>query len=168
MNKYEITNKQKHQFNSDGVVVLRGLFTGLVDMIALAVEQNLASPGPYAAENLLSNEGGRFFDDYCNWQRLPALKRVIYESEAGRVAAALMRSRSAQLFHDHVLVKEPGTAKQTPWHQDSPYYFVEEQQTLSFWIPAEPVEGATLRCVKGSHKWPKPVLPTTWLKEDNF
>ena len=93
---------------------------------------------------------------------------MIFESEAGRVAAALMRSQSAQLFHDHVLVKEPGTAKQTPWHQDSPYYFVEGQQTLSFWIPVEPVEGATLRCVKGSHKWPKPVLPTRWLKEDNF
>ena len=62
-------------------------------------------------------ERGRLFDDYCNWQRLPALKQVIFESEAGRVAAALMRSQSAQLFHDHVLVKEPGTAKQTPWHQ---------------------------------------------------
>ena len=79
-----------------------------------------------------------------------------------------MRSQSAQLFHDHVLVKEPGTAKPTPWHQDSPYYFVDGQQTLSFWIPVEPVEDATLRCVKGSHKWPKPVLPTRWLKEDNF
>ena len=156
MNKYEITNKQKHQFNSDGVVVLRGLFTGLVDMIALAVEQNLASPGPYAAENLLSNEGGRFFDDYCNWQRLPAIKQVIFDSEAGRVAAALMGSQSAQLFHDHVLVKEPGTAKQTPLHQDSQYYFVGGQQTLSFWIPVEPCQGATLRCFKVHINGPSP------------
>ena len=52
MGTYEIKNEHKHQFSSDGVVVLRGLFTGLVDMIALAVEQNLASPGPYAAEYL--------------------------------------------------------------------------------------------------------------------
>ena len=79
-----------------------------------------------------------------------------------------MQSHTAQLFHDHVLVKEPGTAKPTPWHQDSPYYFVEGAQTLSFWIPVEPVEDATLRCVKGSHKWDKPVLPTRWLKEHNF
>ena len=168
MNKYEITKRQKRLLSYDGVVLLKGLFTNLIELIAVAIDQNLASPGPYAAENLLSNQSGRFFDDYCNWQRLPALKQVIYESEAGRVAAALMRSQSAQLFHDHVLVKEPGTAKQTPWHQDSPYYFVEGQQTLSFWIPVEPVEGATLRCVKGSHKWPKPVIPTRWLKEDNF
>ena len=55
-----------------------------------------------------------FFDEYCNWLRLPALKQEIYESEAGRVVAVLMRSQSAQLLHDHVLVKDPGTAKPTP------------------------------------------------------
>ena len=60
MTKYEITNKQMHQLNHDGVVMLKGLFTNLIDLIALAVEQNLASPGPYAAENSLPNESGRF------------------------------------------------------------------------------------------------------------
>ena len=114
MPKFEITNELKDQFNNDGVVVLRGLFTHLIDLIAEAVDQNLESPSPYAAENLLSDETGRFFDDYCNWQRLPTIKQVIYDSEAGRVAAALMRSQTAQLFHDHILVKEPGTAKPTP------------------------------------------------------
>ena len=52
MNKYEITNKQKDQFSHDGVILLKGLFTNLTELIALAIEQNLASPGPYASENL--------------------------------------------------------------------------------------------------------------------
>jgi len=168
MPAYKLTDDVIDQYSRDGVVVLRGLFTDQIDIIAAAIDQNMASPGPYAAENLKPGEAGRFFDDYCNWQRIPEIKQVIYSSEAGPVAAALMRSHSAQLFHDHVLVKEPGTAKPTPWHQDSPYYFVEGEQTLSFWIPVEPVENATLRCVKGSHKWAKPVLPTRWLKEDQF
>ena len=168
MAAYALSQDTITQFSTDGVIVLRGLFTDHMTLIAEAIDQNMASPGPYAAENLLPGESGRFFDDYCNWQRIPALREVIYTSEAGRVAAALMRSHTAQLFHDHVLVKEPGTAKPTPWHQDSPYYFVEGAQTLSFWIPVEPVEEATLRCVKGSHKWDRPVLPTRWLKEDNF
>ena len=75
------------------VVVLRGLFSGHMELIAKAIELNMASPGPYAAENLLPGEQGRFFDDYCRWQ-LPAL-RVIYNSEAAHVTAALMRSRTA-------------------------------------------------------------------------
>ena len=79
-----------------------------------------------------------------------------------------MKSKTVQVFHDHVLVKEPGTSKPTPWHQDSPYYFVEGSQTVSFWSPVDAVTDATLRCVAGSHKWSKPVLPTRWLNEDKF
>ena len=39
-----------------------------------------------------------------------------------------MQSQTVQLFHDHVLVKEPGTSKDTPWHSDGPYYFVNGQK----------------------------------------
>jgi len=30
------------------------------------------------------------------------------------------------------------------------------------------VKDASLRCVRGSHAWPKPVLPTRWLAETSF
>ncbi len=155
-------------FQRDGAVVVRGLFADWIDEIAQGIEQNMAEPGPYAAENLQDGERGRFFDDYCNWTRISPFEQVIRRSQAGAVAAQLMGSKQAQFFHDHVLVKEPGTAKATPWHQDSPYYFVEGEQTVSFWTTVEPVTNATLRCVAGSHRWPKPVLPTRWLKEDKF
>ena len=128
----------------------------------------MAEPGPYAAENLHAHEAGRFFDDYCNWQRIPEFREVIETSDVAAVAAALMQSDRVQLFHDHVLVKEPGTSKPTPWHQDGPYYFVKGRQTVSFWSPLDPVTDATLRCVAGSHMWPKPVLPTRWLSEESF
>ncbi|PWE31098.1 phytanoyl-CoA dioxygenase [Pararhodobacter marinus] len=155
-------------FPRDGAIVIRGLWTDWIDTIAQGIERNLAEPGPYAAENLKPGEGGRFFDDYCNWQRIPEFGDVIRNSPVAQVAAALMGSKSVQLFHDHVLIKEPGTAKPTPWHQDGPYYFVEGAQTVSFWAPMEPVTTATLRCVAGSHLWDKPVLPTRWLAETAF
>ena len=163
-----VTQKQIDDFVRDGAVVVPGLFADFVDLIAEGIEANMAEPGPYAAENLKPGETGRFFDDYCNWTRFQAFKDVITGSPVGEVAADLMRSQSAQLFHDHVLVKEPGTSKATPWHQDSPYYFVEGRQTVSFWCPVDPVGTATLRCVAGSHQWSRPVLPTRWLSEENF
>ena len=46
----------------------------------------MADPGPSAAENLHDHEKGRFFDDYCNWQRIPEFDTVIHESEAAAVA----------------------------------------------------------------------------------
>ncbi|MEL7256219.1 MAG: phytanoyl-CoA dioxygenase family protein [Pseudomonadota bacterium] len=155
-------------FQRDGVVMVPGLFADWVDTLRNGIERNMQYPGPYASENLKKGEGGRFFDDYCNWQDIPEFKEVIMKSPVAEVSADLMRSETAQVFHDHVLVKEPGTSKSTPWHQDGPYYFVEGRQTISFWCPVDPVEDASLRCVKGSHLWKKPVLPTRWLSEEDF
>jgi len=163
-----ITPEHIENYRRDGAVLIKGLFRNHVESLRKGVDTNMAEPGEYAAENLKAGEGGRFFDDYCNWQRIPEFEDVIRTSSAAEVAADLMQSDTVQLFHDHVLVKEPGTSRPTPWHQDAPYYFVEGRQTVSFWSPLDPVREASLRCVAGSHLWHKPVLPTRWLSEENF
>lgn len=164
----QVTDEMVGAYRRDGVVLIRGLWKDWVDVIRAGIDRNMKEPGPYAAENLKPGEGGRFFDDYCNWQRIPEFERVIRESEVAGVAARLMGSDIVQLFHDHVLVKEPGTSKPTPWHQDGPYYFVKGSHTVSFWSPADPVREASLRCVAGSHRWPKEVLPKRWLAGADF
>lgn len=163
-----VTQTHVDTFERDGVVLIRGLLADHVETIRAGIDRNLAAPGEYAAENLVEGEGGRFFDDYCNWTRIPEFEQVIRESPAAAVAAALLGSTRIQLFHEHVLVKEPGTSKPTPWHQDSPYYFVGGRQNVSFWAPMDAVSRATLRCVAGSHRWEKPVLPTRWLSSADF
>lgn len=163
-----VTQEDISTFQRDGVVLIIGLFKDHVERIRTGIERNMTEPGPYAAENLNAGEGGRFFDDYCNWNRISEFEEVIRNSPAAEVAADLMKSDRVQVFHDHVLVKEPGTSKPTPWHQDGPYYFVEGNQNVSFWSPMDAVTGASLRCVVGSHAWEKPVLPIRWLSETNF
>ncbi|MGR3614976.1 MAG: phytanoyl-CoA dioxygenase family protein [Paracoccaceae bacterium] len=163
-----ISQSDVETFQRDGVVVVRGLFADQVDLLRRGVAANMETPGPYASENKKTGESGRFFDDYCNWTRIPEFREAIETSPVAEVAAALMQSQSVQLFHDHVLVKEPGTSMETPWHQDGPYYFVEGQQTVSFWSPLDSVREATLRCVAGSHRWEKEVLPTRWVNEKGF
>ncbi len=163
-----ITQDHIDAFQDDGVCLIKGMFADHVEIIRQGIETNMKEPGEYAAENLKEGESGRFFDDYCNWQRITEFADIVENSPAAEIAADLMQSRSVQMFHDHVLVKEPGTSKATPWHQDAPYYFVDGIQNISFWAPVDPVTDATLRCVAGSYKWPKQVLPTRWLNEDNF
>ncbi|KEJ96532.1 Ectoine hydroxylase-related dioxygenase, phytanoyl-CoA dioxygenase (PhyH) family [Pseudosulfitobacter pseudonitzschiae] len=163
-----VTQDQIDAYRRDGVVLVRGLFADHVETLRAGVARNMDEPGPYASENKREGERGRFFDDYCNWQRIPEFEQVIRTSRAAEVAAALMGSERVQLFHDHVLVKEPGTSMATPWHTDGPYYFVEGQQVVSFWSPLDPVTTASLRCVAGSHLWEKDVLPTRWAKGDAF
>jgi ectoine hydroxylase-related dioxygenase (phytanoyl-CoA dioxygenase family) len=155
-------------YQADGVVLVRGLFADHVQSLRAGVAQNMAEPGPFASTNDRAGETGLFFDDYCNWQRIDAFGAAAHSSKVIEAAATLMGSKTVQMFHDHVLVKEPGTSMATPWHQDAPYYFVQGQQTVSFWSPLDPVTTATLRCVAGSHRWAKDVVPTRWVSEDAF
>jgi ectoine hydroxylase-related dioxygenase (phytanoyl-CoA dioxygenase family) len=165
---YTVSDRDVSDYGRDGAVCLRGVFTDWVDTIAAGIERNMREPGPYAAESVRSGEAGSFFDDYCNWQRIPEFRQVVERSPAAEVAARIMGSQSAQFFHDHVLVKEPGTQKATPWHQDTPYYFVDGTQTVSFWIPIDPVREATLRLIAGSHRWDPMILPVRWLDDSDF
>lgn len=163
-----VTAEDIEAYQRDGVILVRGLFARHVETLRHGVERNMAEPGPYASNNQKSGETGRFFDDYCNWTRITEFQEAVRDPDVIRIAGQLMRSQRVQMFHDHVLVKEPGTSMATPWHQDGPYYFVEGQQNVSFWSPLDPVREATLRCVAGSHLWEKEVLPTRWVSEEGF
>ena len=153
-------------FQRDGAVVVRGVFKDWLAVMAEGVARNMAEPGPYASENAVSE--GRFFDDYCNWARIPEFEDLVRNSPAAALAAVAMGSSSAQFFHEHILVKEAATPKPTPWHQDAPYYFVDGRQTVSMWMPLDPVQEASLRFIAGSHRWEKMVRPVSWADNSDF
>ena len=164
----QVTDAMVEAYHRDGAVLVKGLWADWVALLRAGISANMANPSTAQMATLKPGEPGTFFDDYCNWTRIAEFEAVIRQSEVADVAAALMRSQRVQLFHDHVLVKEPGTTKATPWHTDGPYYFVEGAQTVSFWSPLDPVSAATLRCVAGSHRWARDVLPTRWLSQTDF
>ena len=107
-----ISAAQIADFQRDGVVKVEGLFAGWVEMMAAGVARNLAEPSEHASENDVAE--GRFFDDYCNWTRIPEFEQIVRNSPAAELAATIMQSKTAQFYHDHVLVKEAGTPTPTP------------------------------------------------------
>ena len=146
-------------FQRDGVVLLAGVFRDWVETLRAGVERNMAEPGRYGRE-YIDAEQGRFFGDYCNWNRIDEYRRFLFESPAAEIAADLMQSSGTRLFHEHVLVKEPGTDKVTPWHHDQPYYCVDGRQVCSLWIPLDPVARETCpEFIAGSHDWGRWFLP---------
>lgn len=151
-------------FRADGAVVLRGLLSPAeVDLLAAGIDQNLAAPSARAKVASGADDPGFFIEDFCTWSTNGAYEAVIRTSAIGSVAAQLMGASTTRLYHDHLLVKEAGTRQPTPWHQDQPYYNVEGQQNVSFWIPVDPVPlDATLRFVAGSHLGPW-LMPRTFL-----
>jgi len=149
------------EFRERGVVCLRGVFADWVETLREGVERNLREPGPYFRRYTPDGGAGRFVGDYCNWQRIPEYRAFVERSPAARLAAALMGSRSARIFHEHVLVKEPATQEPTPWHHDQPYYSVDGEQNASLWMPLDPVARDTcVEFVTGSHRWGRWFTPT--------
>ncbi|MGA1344440.1 MAG: phytanoyl-CoA dioxygenase family protein [Ilumatobacteraceae bacterium] len=149
----------------DGAVCIRGAFTPAeIDLARLAIDANLADLSP-GAKRASAHDDGAFVEDFCSWQRITELEAFVRTSSAARIAGAVMASTSVRFFHDHVLVKEPGTSQRTPWHQDIPYYNVEGTQNVSMWIPVDPVPRAvTLEFVAGSHCGPW-FMPRSFLDE---
>ncbi len=149
-----ITDSDIDPFAKDGAIVLRGLFADWVESLQEGIDALMADPSPRERSYQPADGSARFFQDLCNWQRIDQFRDFVLNSTAGEAAARLMQSKTGRFFHDHVLVKEPGTSIITPWHQDQPYYCTEGEQSVSFWIPLDPVPEATsLQCIAGSHLW---------------
>lgn len=153
----------KRFFLDHGALCIRNALTpAQVEQLKAGIEHNLAHPSPRAKVASSPDDPGWFFEDFCNWQENEDYRAVIEQSALASIARQLLGSAQIRLYHDHVLVKEPNTRQRTPWHQDQPYYNITGSDTISFWIPVDPVaRPATLEFVAGSHKGP-------WLMPRSF
>ena len=158
---------QINEFRNSGVLLLKGHFLEWIERLRKGVEFNLKHPGEFSRIYTGEDESGYFFGDYCNWNRIPEYRHFLYESPCAALAAELMGSKEVRIFHEHVLVKEPGTDKPTPWHHDQPYYCVNGNKVCSFWIPLDPVPKETCpEFIAGSHQWGQWFTPKKFVGVD--
>ena len=152
-------------FRRDGVAVLRGVLTpDELATLERGVERNLTDLSPLGMNATEPGRPGAFVEDFRNWDRIPEYAEAMASSRLPAIAAQLTGSRTIRLFHDHLLVKEAGTQDRSPWHQDQPYYPIDGGQTVSFWIPLDPVaRPSTLEFVPGSHAGPW-FMPRSFVK----
>jgi len=157
------------RFQQQGAVLLKGVFTDYVDGLRTAIEENIANPS-WRERTYRPDDGGQaFFQDYVVWDKFDGYRALVRDSAMSQIAAQLMQSTTARIFHDHVLVKEPGNSVVTPWHQDQPYYLCEGRQTVSFWVPLDEIpRERTIEYVAGSHLWGKDFKPQRFDGTDLF
>ncbi len=156
----KLTQTQIDEFQTSGAVCLRGVFSDYVDGARAAIEENKTNPSWRERTYHPDDGGAPFFQDYVVWNTFDGYRALVKSSPMPALAAQLMQSRTARIFHDHILVKEPGNSIVTPWHQDAPYYLVHGAQSVSFWVPLDPVpRERTIEYVAGSHLWGKAFKP---------
>ena len=169
-NRSLVSPEDVAKYQRDGVVLLhKALSTHTIAELALAVEENMKSPGPWANEYAANSQQGRFFDDYVNWSRFDAYENHALTGALPQIALELMQTTSGRFFHEHVLVKEAGNNQVTPWHNDEPYYGIDSVNNVSLWVPLDPIpEKIALRAIAGSHRWGKKFIPRKFVDQSSY
>ncbi|XP_076031766.1 uncharacterized protein LOC143019692 [Oratosquilla oratoria] len=165
-----LTPEALEDYRRDGAVVLRGVFEDhWIEAVRRGIAKNLAKPSQYS-EALRVKEGeGAYFNDYCNWSWIEEFSDYIFNSPAATVARFFTESPNITFYHEHVLNKEPGTSKHTPWHHDQSYYPFKGHQVCSLWMPVDPVsEECSVKFVAGSHRWPRWLFPVKFASEKRY
>ena len=154
-NKEWTLEDARKQYEEDGATVLRGVIDPVwIKKLTEAANSLESGDAPSTVEFARPGEG-RFFQDSFGWLRLEAYKEFLFGSNVAELAAQMMGSSTVRNFYDQTLVKEPGTPKTTPWHQDYAYWPANGEQIISFWVPLDDAtpETGVVTYVKGSHKW---------------
>ncbi len=87
------------------------------------------------------------------WTRSERVREFAFGKRLARIAADLMGTRGVRLWHDQALYKEPSGAF-TPWHVDQQYWPMSNANSITAWIPLQPVpiEMGPLCFGRGSHR----------------
>lgn len=101
----------------------------------------------YDAEHQLNDEiiassvYGRVLNQKVNmWLFDEGMKEIVLDPRLAETARLLTGARGIRLFHDHALLKMPQDSKETPWHQDTPYWPMNENGAMSIWIAMDDVD----------------------------
>jgi ectoine hydroxylase-related dioxygenase (phytanoyl-CoA dioxygenase family) len=143
-------------FWRDGVVCLRGLLSpDLLDAMAQPVEAVIGSAQSADLSAIAGADPSspRFVAGIDHWRDQAEMREFAFDSPLPATVAALLRSTGVYLYEDSVLVKEPGAAEPTQWHQDLGYFHVDGTQLCTTWCPLDVADADTgaMRFARGSH-----------------
>jgi len=88
------------------------------------------------------------------WRVHPVMKELTLHPNVGAVAEKLA-TVPLRLWHDHLLIKKPHNKMATEFHQDHPYWPLDNAPNcLSAWIALQdvPVERGCMTFINGSHR----------------
>jgi ectoine hydroxylase-related dioxygenase (phytanoyl-CoA dioxygenase family) len=87
------------------------------------------------------------------WTRSQRVRELAFSKRLARIAAELMGTRGVRMWHDQALYKE-SSGSFTPWHVDQQYWPMAGPQSITAWIPLQPVpiEMGPLCFGRGSHR----------------
>lgn len=152
---YPLTQQQIDSYQRDGHVLLPGVCPPAEVEFFRPVFKAMVDAKSADAPPLEQRDTyGKAFLQIMNlWTEDERARAFTLSRRFGEIAARLMQSSGARLYHDQTLYKEGGGGH-TPWHQDQFYWPLDGVSTVTMWMPLVdcPVEMGALTFASGSQK----------------
>jgi len=119
---YPLTQAQADQYRGEGHILLPGVASHeeidhFRSLILAYVDEVIHTHGT----RVQLEDATTLFTRVTNvWRRDENVRELVFAKRFARIAAQLMGVRGVRLYHDQVLIKDPGRS-QTPWHKDHFY-----------------------------------------------
>lgn len=155
---YPLTEEQIRFYEEEGYVQLKGVLTpGEVEQVRTWLEEVLQITLDEAMDRVGKNpEYDKVFYQKVNlWRFHEGMRQYVFSPRIAEIARRLTRSPRVRLWHDHALVKMPGDSKPSAWHQDLPYWPMNETSALSCWMALDDVDenNGCMQFIPKSHRW---------------
>ncbi|HEY0076743.1 MAG TPA: phytanoyl-CoA dioxygenase family protein [Abditibacteriaceae bacterium] len=144
-----LTQEQIDFYRANGFVHI----PGIIAPEEVAIFHQAALEANQSTHNL--SEGGHIFDQHVNvWRQSEGMKKLTLHPNIAAVATKLA-GEPLRLWHDQILIKQPGKSRPTEFHQDQPYWpHADGPNPISCWIALcdVPVERGCMTFLPGSHR----------------
>ncbi len=146
-----LTKEHIAYYRRNGFVRVRGI-------VSKAEAETFAQEALRIREEWLAGRKGEkrsaVFDQIVNtWPKSEIMKQLVFHPTVTAVVKKLA-GVPMRIWHDHILIKEPGKSVPTEFHQDQPYWpHAEGSNPISMWIALRdvPVERGCMTFIPGCH-----------------
>ncbi|MCU6713023.1 phytanoyl-CoA dioxygenase family protein [Paenibacillus sp. J5C_2022] len=139
----EVTEEQIQFYRDNGFVQVDNILSQEeLEELREALGEVMGADGGRSMQT--SSEGSAYYrvlnQRVNTWRDHGGMARFVLSSRFADAARQLSGYNGVRLFHDHALFKMPGDSKPTAWHQDWPYWPMNEARAMSIWIALDDVD----------------------------
>ena len=85
-----LSKKQIEDYQNFGVIIIKDVFKEWIEPLRKGFQKVLDNPSKHGRENVTDNKG-RFFEDYCNWERIGEFKDCIFNSPGAQIVTIIFK-----------------------------------------------------------------------------
>ncbi|GIX06835.1 MAG: SnoK protein [Candidatus Poribacteria bacterium] len=156
--EYPLTRDQIQFYRENGFVQLDNVLTAEeLEFLRNALEEAVMAPARHAVVNSdgRSDYAKVFYQKVNIWRDHEGVREFVFSPRLAEIARRLAGFRAVRLWHDHALIKMPGPdSRPSPWHQDLPYWPMNEEGALSCWMALDDVtvHNGCMQFIPGTHR----------------